>query len=175
MTLLELMIVVAIIGILVGVAVPLFMKTTKKAKAESEVAAIFAEFKLRQEGYYNENGRYLSTGGFPGPAVDESDAHPDITASSGAPDPISPVPDSWKALRIQTDKTALYCSYVSIAGKGNDPDGNIGTIASSDFSMATPVTDWYYLIARCDVDGNGVVESIRFTNSESDTIAVQNQ
>ena len=173
-TLIELMIVVAIIAILAGVAVPLFMKSQKKAKA-AEVAAIFTEFKLREEGFYNENGRYLSTGGYPNPAApDETDKHPAVPAGPSKPVPIAPLPDSWKALRLQTDKQNLYCSYVSIAGDADDP-ANLGAVATSFDMTVAPKTDWYYLIAECDFDGDVATNSFYFTNSENDRIAVQDE
>jgi type IV pilus assembly protein PilA len=54
-TLIELMIVVAIIGILSAIAVPTYFDYIKKAKAV-EATVLFSDFKLKTLIYYNESG-----------------------------------------------------------------------------------------------------------------------
>lgn len=159
------MIVVAIIAILASIAVPMYMRTIRRAKA-SEVPAMFAEFKTRQQGYYTENGVYLSSG------AGENDTHPISPAGPDTPATIAPIPDSWKALRIQSDKTALYCAYVTIAGLA-DNGGTIGAKAAA-FGMTPPKTDWFYVLAECDFDGKPT-NSFYFTSSELDTTVIENQ
>jgi prepilin-type N-terminal cleavage/methylation domain-containing protein len=166
-TLIELMIVVAIIAILATVALYMFTKQTNKAKA-TEVNAMFAEFKLRQEQYQVEHdGVYLSTSA----ADDEGDMHP-VAPGGKSTQLLSPLPATWSALRMAPDKTNVYCAYVAIAGAGGD-DTNLGVIANS-FGMTTaPASNWYYLVAQCDFNQNGV-NSIYFARSDMDGIAVQN-
>ncbi|MCG8420015.1 MAG: hypothetical protein MJE77_18965 [Proteobacteria bacterium] len=174
MTLFELMVVVSIIAILATIAVPLFMKTTRRAKA-AEVPAMFAEFKLRQQQYYTENGSFLSTGGYPG-APDENDAYPAVPSGPDMATPIT-LPDSWKALRMQPDKQSLYCSYVTIAGAPSDNPA--GFARAGSFGMTASETDWFFLIAECDFDGvvanRDTDNSWYFTNSDTDRIAIQNE
>src|SRR5688572_20234593 len=69
-TLLELMIVVALIAILATLVIPSFFSESNRAKAESEVAAVFAELRTKEEAYKVEKGVYLSTG------ADETDLLP---------------------------------------------------------------------------------------------------
>ena len=131
MTLIELMIVVAIIGIIATIAVFMFRKSTKGTQIKSEVAAMFAEIQLRQEAFYLENGVYASSG------ADETDMHPSTGPSPGLnkAESLNPMPAEWTALGINPDKQSVYCTYVTVAGLAND-DSNIGTIASSDFGMS---------------------------------------
>jgi prepilin-type N-terminal cleavage/methylation domain-containing protein len=168
LTLIELMIVVAIIGILAAVAVYMFTKTTKKVKVESEIPAVFAEIKIRQEQFHTENGTYLSTG------VDDDDKWP---ATPGDPDTgpndIAPRPQEWDDLKLNLDKAAVYCSYVTIAGAGGD-DTNIGTKATDFEFTAAPVTNWYYIIAECDADGRAT-NSFYFQRSDASGTLSENR
>lgn len=166
MSLIELMVVVAIAGILATVAVFSYIKYTQRARA-SEVHAMFAELRLRQEQYQAETGQYLSTG------ANETTYHPAAPSGPDAPNPVNPMPAEWLALRMQPDKTHLYCSYVSITGPGGG--GSIGPVANSFGMLAPPLTNWYYLIAECDLDGDPAVNSLYFSQSDVDGTAVQNK
>jgi len=163
-TLIELMIVVAIIGILASVAVYMYTRTTSKAKVSSEVAAMFAEFELRQEEYYSENGEYFSMG-------TEADAYPATPAGTKTPTVIA-MPAEWQTLRMQPKNTALYCSYVTVAGTAGVAPG--GAIATSFGFNTAPDTDWYYLVAECDADDNSAVNSLYFKSNDMDRTASQN-
>jgi type IV pilus assembly protein PilA len=67
-TLVELMIVVAIIGILAAIAVPAFLSYQLRAK-RSEAYANLVAIARSQESFFTANGVYHDTGGsFPGPA-----------------------------------------------------------------------------------------------------------
>ena len=161
------MIVVAIIGVLAAIATYAYSRFTSRAKA-TEVNAIFTELSLRQEQHHLEHGRYLSTGS------SESDMHPATPSGPDQAQALRPLPDTWDALRVQTDQNAVYCSYVAIAGRGGD-DSDIGTIASTTFGFEAPMQDWYYLLAECDFDGNPNVNSRYFTASDRDGMQVENQ
>ncbi|MEM9605255.1 MAG: prepilin-type N-terminal cleavage/methylation domain-containing protein [Pseudomonadota bacterium] len=56
-TLIELMIVIAIIGILASIAVPSYRDYVRKANA-SEIVALVNALAQKQQLYYNENGRW---------------------------------------------------------------------------------------------------------------------
>ncbi len=128
---------------------------------------MFAELKLRQQQFHLENEEYLLTGSsdtdfFPTATPPGSSAQSfDLTTSDVPPAPQDtkyPGP-SWQTLRINPDKTQLYCVYVSRAGAGGDP-ANVGaTAAAAPFnlggSLDVPAINWFYLLADCDFDGDG--------------------
>jgi prepilin-type N-terminal cleavage/methylation domain-containing protein len=169
-TLIEMVIVVAIIGILASVAVFMFSKSSNVTKIKSEVPAMMAEFKIKQERYYTENNSYLSTS----TSNSESDKFPASPAGNNKPKGLGTPPATWGQLRLAPDRSSVYCSYVSIAGDAND-DTNLGTIAKS-FGMTTaPAADWYYVIAECDTDGRGGTNAIYFMSSTSQELFKSNE
>jgi prepilin-type N-terminal cleavage/methylation domain-containing protein len=158
LTLIELLIVVAIIGILATVAVFMYTKITRKAKS-SEVPAMLAEFRLREEQYAVENGVYLSTG------TSETDTWPTAPGGPDTPTSIGTLPDEWKSLRMNPDYKALYCAYVVQAGPGGD-DANIGAKAGEFGMTDAPATNWFYALAKCDFDSNPATFSYYFVRSD---------
>lgn len=159
-TLIEILVAVAIIGVLVGLAVVAFGKQTRKARG-SEAQAMFAALRVAQEQYHLENGTYLSTGG------SEAVTHP--TTPTKTSQSFLPLPTTWTMLRVRLPNETGYCGYVAIAGLANDATG-IGAMANSFGLTAAPATDWYYLLARCDLDGNGTRDSYYFTWSGDTTV-----
>jgi len=183
-TLLELMVVVAILGILATVAVFMFTRHAEKAKS-SEVAAMFGEMKLRQQAFYLENDEYLMTG------ADDTDYFPSATAPGKEPQTydlslsaVPPAPQdakfpgpSWQTLKMNPAKAELYCVYVAIAGAGGD-DTNVGPNASNATfdlggALPVPVANWFYLMAECDFNGNGTPARY-FTLSDTEGTVVEN-
>jgi type IV pilus assembly protein PilA len=180
-TLLEMMIVVAIIGILATLAVFAYRKVTGNTEVETEIAAIFAELRVRQEEYHAEEGLYLSTGAGegdmfpPGAPVAPGDPAIDISPLLSAVDGTgSTAADKWSLLRMRPRKTALRCAYVSIAGPGGG--GAIGGRASGDFNMtAVPESNWYYLLAQCDTDGDSGTDSFYFGRHDIEGLATKDK
>jgi len=167
-TLIELMIVVAIVGILASVAVYMFSRSGNEAKMKAEYPIMIAEFKLKQERFYTENNTYLSTGS------SESNTFPSAPAGNDTPTPLTSLPATWGQLRLAPDKSSVFCSYVAIAGDADD-DTNIGSIANDFEFNSAPSTDWYYVIAECDTDGKGGTNARYFATSTSDEIFRQNE
>jgi prepilin-type N-terminal cleavage/methylation domain-containing protein len=167
-TLVELMVVVAIIGVLASVAMFMFGKQSNKAKA-SEVPAVFGEFKIRQEQYHLEKDTYLTTG------ADDDTLHP--TVDPGKDAVAITALAAWQSLRINLDKTALYCGYVSVAGTSMDV-GTSGAIATGTFGFGgadrpVPASNWFYVLAQCDFDGDDI-NSLYFTLSGTEGNSVEN-
>lgn len=163
-TLIEVMIVVAVIAILAAIAVPTFMGTSRKAKGESEVRPYFQDFRTRMEQYQQEHGLYPGTLG-------EDRIHP--AAPGARRQSIFPLPAEWTELRLRpSGSTDVYCGYTWVTGLAND-SANVGPIASASapggFGFTVPATNWYYLLARCNLDGVGGY-SYYFTDSADPTV-----
>ncbi len=70
---------------------------------------------------------------------------------------------------------AVYCGYTWVTGLAND-GANLGPIgAAAPFLFTAPATDWYYLLAKCDMDGDGSVFSYYFSSSIDTTILKLNE
>jgi prepilin-type N-terminal cleavage/methylation domain-containing protein len=158
-TLLEIMIVVALIGVLAAIALPSFTRETRKAKGDSEVAAFFGELKIREEQYAVENGAYLSTG------TSETNTFP---ATVGAAAQIlGTLPTTWQSLKVRTPESSARCGYVVVAGLKTD---TAGTMATTSFAYTAPAKNWFYVLARCNLDGNSTVDSYYFISNDNSKI-----
>jgi prepilin-type N-terminal cleavage/methylation domain-containing protein len=164
-TIIELLVVVAIVAILASVAVFMFSKTANEAQVKSEVPAMITEFKLKQERYYVENNSYVSGA--------EGTMFPATPAGTDQANSIASPPTEWTDLRLDPGKAALWCSYVTVAGPAGN-GSNIGTIANSFGLTAAPTTDWFYVIAECDTDGKGAPNARYFATHDSNEIFEQN-
>jgi type IV pilus assembly protein PilA len=162
-TLLEIMVVVALIGILAAIALPSFSGQTRKAKGDSEVAAFFAELKIREEQYSVENGKYLSTG------ASESATFP--VTPTAATQTLGTLPATWQSLKVRTPESAARCGYVVIAGIKTTTGG---TIATTSFGFTAPAKNWFYILAHCDLDGNNAVDSYYFISNDNAKIQKTN-
>jgi prepilin-type N-terminal cleavage/methylation domain-containing protein len=138
-TLIELMMVVAVVAILAAIVVPLFMSEGRKVKASSEVSAMFAELSTKQEQYKLELGKYLDVPACPAtPSAFDQDITPCITSQA------------WLDLRIAAPESKLKCSYLvetGLAGEAVSPPAG--------FTLPpTAATGWYWIHAKCDMDNN---------------------
>lgn len=181
-TLIEMMIVVAIMGILVSMAVFAYRKVTSNAEVDSEVNAIFAEYRVRQEEYHAENGTYLSTGAsetdtFPtGAPRRPQDAPIDVAPILAAANPLGPTPaDKWVSLRMSPRKTQLRCGYASIAGLAGDAVPGLGATALIMNNPTAPESNWYFLVARCDADGDNALDSFYLGRHDREDLVIQNK
>jgi prepilin-type N-terminal cleavage/methylation domain-containing protein len=164
-TLVEMMTVVALIAVLAAIAVPQFFGESRKAKGDAEVGPMFQDLRTRLEQYQQENGLFVSTG------VDETDTWP-VTASPQL-QPINPIPASWQTLKVRTSNDKVRCAYVAIAGLGGDGT-NLGPKAAEFGLIAAPDTNWYYILAHCDLDGDATADSYYFSSSIDPAIKKQN-
>jgi prepilin-type N-terminal cleavage/methylation domain-containing protein len=154
-TLVEIMIVVALIGILAAVVVPSWIGESRKVRGDSEINAMFAEIATKQEQYKIDNGVYLSASTCPSAP---SSAGVDFNATcvtSGS---------SWVSLRVSSPESKLRCTYAVTAGAA-------GTTLTppSGFTIAhQPVGAWYYIVGTCDLDGQSGTNAT-FYQSSTDT------
>ena len=158
-TLIELMITVAIIALLAGIAVPAFFGESRKSRARSEVTWVFAELGIREDQYRLENGAYLNAAPCPAaPSAVAQDATPCV--ATGQP---------WASLRVRLQETQLYCSYEVVAGTGT------GTNNPGGFTFTSPAGAWYYIIATCNMDNNTAVNSTYFVSNIDSNLQRQNE
>jgi len=168
-TLIELMITLAVIAILSLIALPSFFSESRKTKAFSEVQPMFNDLRVRLEQYLQENGHYPATLG-------EAALHP-ASAPSTTRQPLNPLPPEWQAIKVRiSGNDAVYCGYTWVTGQANS-SANIGAQAGA-FGFGTPTppqTDWYYLLAKCDMDGDSSTFSWYFSSSVDPTIQKLNE
>jgi prepilin-type N-terminal cleavage/methylation domain-containing protein len=162
-TLVEVMITVAIIGILAALLIVTFNDAPKKTRSKSEVQAMFTALHNAEAEYMLERGSYYSTGS------DEGDIHP-ASPTTSAQD-VYPVPAEWEELKVDPAREQLYCGYVVVAGKGTDPIPGF----ASDFGMEQPTVSWYALYAECNQDGNASLNAVFFSSSTDVSMQFTNE
>ncbi len=151
-TLIEMMIVVAVIAILAAVVVPTFFRDSAKTKSITEVTPMFAEMANKLEQYKSETGRYVNTTNL------ENDAPvvcPSAPSSAGvdAATTCTGVGTAWTELRIAPPQKMIRCSYeIQVGDVGDSYQGSLP--AGITFTAPT-TTGWYTLLATCDADGQG--------------------
>jgi prepilin-type N-terminal cleavage/methylation domain-containing protein len=155
-TLLEIMIVVALIGILAAVVVPSWIRESRKAKGDSEITAMFAEIATKQEQYKIDSGVYLSASTCPSaPSSGGVDFNATCVTSGSA----------WASLRVSSPESKLRCTYAVTAGAAG------ATLTPpTGFTVANqPVGGWYYILGVCDLDGQSGTNAM-FFQSSTDTV-----
>lgn len=159
-TLLEVMIVCAIVVVLAKVAVPAFFGESRKAKSDTEVAAMFAELSVREEQYKADNAVYLAAA-----------ACPSTTSATGsASSACLGTGMAWTALRVSPPESTLRCKYQITQG-----DGSSSVTNPSGFTFTSPPQQWFYILATCDMDGSSSVDATYFVSSVDSTIQSQNR
>jgi Tfp pilus assembly protein PilE len=145
--LLELMIVVALIGVLAAIVIPSWTSTARNKKYDPEISAMFTELSTREEQYKSEvgNGSYLTAAACPAaPAPNGIDFN--TTCVTGV------LP--WVTLRVNPTDSSIRCSYAITTGLA-------GTTPSGYAPCAAPPTNrtlsgaWYWILATCDMQANG--------------------
>jgi type IV pilus assembly protein PilA len=146
-TLIELMIVVAIIGILAAVAIPAFMDYIKRGK-KSEAALQLNKIGKNNKRTYAETGSYVVGIGGTAPAKQ-------TTGCCGYPDnhcPVDPVGFSdtaWRKLDFQIDEPSLFSySYNGLAATFT---------ALADGDLDCDGTEIHYTLKGTAVNGNPAV------------------
>jgi prepilin-type N-terminal cleavage/methylation domain-containing protein len=150
-TLLEIMIVVALIGILAAVVVPSWIRESRKAKGDSEITAMFAEIATKQEQYKIDSGVYLSASTCPSaPSSGGADFNATCVTSGSA----------WASLRVSSPESKLRCTYAVTAGAAG---------ATLTPPTGFTVGNWYYILGVCDLDGQSGTNAM-FFQSSTDTV-----
>jgi prepilin-type N-terminal cleavage/methylation domain-containing protein len=145
-TLTELMIVVAILGILATIAVIAYQRQIRRARL-ADVSSMFNEIAAKQELFESFNGVYVSTNAFcPGSLDGGAHAVPfNIAGCTGAA--------NWQNLGINAPRQT-YFQYSFIAGTpgGTACSPPAGFPEACDSIQAG--THWWVAFARADQDGD---------------------
>src|SRR5262245_42917951 len=155
-TLIELMVVVAVVSALAVVAVPSWLRESRKTKAGSEINAMFAELVTKEEQYKVNTDTYITATTCPTtvPTADYNFAS--VCATSGS---------AWQNLRVQPPSSNMRCQYTITTGAAGStltpPTGF--TVAGQ--SWITPASMWWYIVATCDEDARGGTNASFFTSS----------
>ena len=156
-TLIEVMFTAAVVAILAAIALPSFFGEARKAKASSEVQPMFSDLSVRLEQYVQEHGRYPAT-------IGEGTLHPAGPPAATAR-PINPLPTAWQDIKVRvTGNDRVYCGYTWVTGLAGD-GANVGPEATARFAFTAPAINWYYLLAKCDMDGDPSAFSWYFASS----------
>ena len=111
-TLIELMIVVAIIGILAAVAIPAFMDYMKKSK-KTEASLQLNKIGKNNKVFYVTNAKFVSVDGAQLPSSMSADCKGAVTTAWAAD-------SGWAALDFQIDEPNLF-QYTYTANSGTNP------------------------------------------------------
>jgi prepilin-type N-terminal cleavage/methylation domain-containing protein len=158
-TLIEIMMVVALIAVLAAIAIPSYVRQSARAKSDAEVTEVFAELRMRQEQLRFEQGAYLAT------AATEADLYP--AGPTAAEQLLAPLPAAWTALRYR-GRDRVRCSYGVITGLANT--GPPASIALNSFGFGVQTTDWYYILAICNLDNDATVNGLYLTDNNNTAI-----
>lgn len=172
-TLIELMIVVAIIAILAAVVVPTFLTSANKTKGKTEVTAMFAEISIKEEQYKTESstGAYLASGA-------KCNASGPQKAGYNFQTTCVTTGSTWESLRIQPPESTMYCAYQIFAGSKAQtlipPAGFKNSRGSLNTAEPSLSTAWWYVVADCDEDSHGGTNAQYFMSSLDTKLQVQN-
>ena len=157
-TLIELMVVVVIIAILAAVVIPSFLRESSKTKANTEVNAMFAEIGVKEEQYKIENQVYLLATKCP---LAPSTAGVVFSSACGG---------AWGTLRVAPPESKIRCAYEINANLSSVPP-----VPPAGFTMTAPATSWWFVVAECDMDGQGGTNATFFTSSVDTQIQKRNE
>jgi type IV pilus assembly protein PilA len=176
-TLIELMIVVVIVGILATLAVVGYRKIVQSSHV-TEATHMVQSIRVAQEAYHGEAMQYadisndLSASWYPDAASTPDGRH--VTAWGGA---CSKCLQDWTNLPLHVDGPLLF-GYATKAGPANSSPSALPTeIAGKiDLSKVSPSpTEWYIVVAMCDLDANGAPNTYVATTSWSNQVFTYNE
>jgi len=170
-TLIELMVVVAIIGILAAVAIPAFMKNSRKAKTTEAVTNVKKLYDGARSYFEEEsNGRGSITPiAKQFPNAPATPIAPAVTVCCGqaghkcAPDPSLWTDASWQALKFSMDDPHYY-SY-GYASSGVDNASTFAAQAFGDLDCDTTYST-FEMVGSVQTDGTVTGQAGMFKDSE---------
>jgi type IV pilus assembly protein PilA len=152
-TLIELMIVVAIIGILAAVAIPAFMKYIRKSKTTEAVQGIKKIYDGARSYYMDESNKRGSTTAIAKQFPDSVTAlTPSSKCCSRTGGKCNPVPDNWDSKEWNALKFAMedpfYFQYTYV-GSGSDTGSKFTARAHGDMDCDSTLST-YEMVGKVD-------------------------
>jgi type IV pilus assembly protein PilA len=161
-TLIELMIVVAILGILAAVAIVSYDRYTKRAR-NSEATSILADVRLKQEAYRATFHQFADVSG--GTWIPDGD--PNAQARSWTKDVDASLVKRWNQLGVQGDHNMFFSYYCEAGAPGDAPDkfAGWGIEDQNDF--------WFAARALQDLDENGKCEGFEVYSGKAKIVNLE--
>jgi prepilin-type N-terminal cleavage/methylation domain-containing protein len=156
-TLVELMIVVAIVAVLAAIAIPMYSKYIRKSRT-SEAVSNLGAIALYEETYYSENDQYIIAGANPS-------GNPPSAADTGGRKLFNSSLDTgWTSLgNVIPNNTPLYFQYQILAGQINSAQVSVTSSTLVDYGSSTVPGGGY-------CTGNGST----FTNISASNLNIPN-
>ena len=168
-TLIELMVVVAIIGILAAVAIPAFMKNARKAKTTEAVTNVKKLYDGARS-YYEEESNARGTISvipkqFPrSPTTATEPALGACCPSKCAPNPNLWTDPSWMALKFSMDDPHYY-SYTYTGGSGTGTGATFSADANGDLNCNNTYST-FEMVGSVQADGTVTGQAGLFRDKE---------
>lgn len=167
-TLIEIMIVVAIIAVLAAIVIPQWSKSAQKGKADPEIRAMFGEIQIKEEQYRSEQGgQYVDLTLCPLTVSGSGVDLPGQTCFTGG----------WVTAHILPTDKSIRCTYTVHSDPGSGNGGAAITVPSgftTPANAANYTSAWYYLLGTCDMDGQGGTNATFLTSSWDNSVQKQN-
>lgn len=159
-TLIELMIVVAILGILAAVAIPSVVSYIYKAKT-IEATTFLSEIRVRQESYRSDFDQYASV------STSQTDWYPQL--GTGQPASWTTVPAGWLQLGATPPGRQSIFGYSVLAGA---PGGALGLAGERGFNDSDY---WFIASAASDLDGDGTTVTFELYSASKSVYCSQDK
>jgi prepilin-type N-terminal cleavage/methylation domain-containing protein len=158
-TLVELMIVVAIVGVLSIIAIVGYRKITLTAKI-SEAQNMISAIRIAQEDFKVERGTYADLGSTFCPTTGATQVKTAWNPGCAGGGTLA----SWASLPVHTDGPVQF-GYATVA-----PPAALPAIGWIDMTAAVTTRPWYVIRAQADLNGDGLLKTELVGTSFQNTI-----
>ena len=83
-----------------------------------------------------------------------------------------PAGSAWANLGVRPPDVWNYCGYATIAGSAGVAPG--GSLGKGIYNNQTPQTQWFYVVAICDLDARRATNTTYVSSHDRETSVIQN-